>query len=329
MLGAMTATILAALMRLPLETVGWVRSPATGVIGAMLGSNITHDVLLRLWQFVPSIAALALFMALCAIQNAYYFRRVGGLDGNTAFLAGMPSGLIEMVLLGRKVGADTETIALVHGSRIFMVTMLLSLGFQLATGTRLDATARASSPAAGLHGFSDIALLAGVVVAGLVLGRLGRFPAPALTGPLVASAVLHASGLGAVVFPGVVVILAQLLLGTIIGSGFVRYPPRHVMRVLMLSAGSTVILLVQTVIVGVAVAAMVGADARAMILAFSPGGLTEMSLVAYALHTDVAAVSVHHIARFAMVAGLGQAGFRIFRRLVPPPPPDTGESERK
>ena len=59
--------------------------------------------------------------------------------------------------------------------------------------------------------------------------------------------------------------------------------------------------------------AVTGIPFASIVLAFSPGGLTEMSLVALALNVDTAFVATHHIVRITVVVMLVPFLFRLMR----------------
>ena len=59
------------------------------------------------------------------------------------------------------------------------------------------------------------------------------------------------------------------------------------------------------------------------LLAFSPGGLAEMSLIALALGVDVAYVSSQHVVRIFIIVALAPWVFRLLRRTPPGPPATT------
>ena len=58
-----------------------------------------------------------------------------------------------------------------------------------------------------------------------------------------------------------------------------------------------------------------GIPLPALVLAFAPGGLAEMSLIALALGVDAAFVSTHHIVRIVLIVSLVPLTFRAFRRF--------------
>jgi uncharacterized membrane protein AbrB (regulator of aidB expression) len=57
-----------------------------------------------------------------------------------------------------------------------------------------------------------------------------------------------------------------------------------------------------------------GIPFAAALLAFSPGGLAEMSLIALSMNVDAAYVSSHHIVRIFMIVLAAPLLFRLLRR---------------
>jgi len=136
---------------------------------------------------------------------------------------------------------------------------------------------------------------------GLFCGWLG-LPAGHILGAMVASAVVHAFGLTHVSPPALLVIIAQIVIGSSLGSRFAGHRWANLARILTISVGLTAIFLVVSVIVAVAVAAISDFSVPVLILAYAPGGVSEMSLIALALDIDPTLVSAHHLIRiFAIV----------------------------
>ena len=53
-----------------------------------------------------------------------------------------------------------------------------------------------------------------------------------------------------------------------------------------------------------------------LFLAYAPGGIAEMSLVALALDVDAAFVATHHVARIAIVLALTPLGYKLLQRFT-------------
>jgi hypothetical protein len=71
---------------------------------------------------------------------------------------------------------------------------------------------------------------------------------------------------------------------------------------------------------------LTGLPFTALILAFAPGGLAEMTLVSLALGIDTAFVSTHHLFRMLILVLGAPFALRLFERVFgkdSPPPPST------
>ncbi|KRE06355.1 hypothetical protein ASE63_24325 [Bosea sp. Root381] len=313
MLGSMVFCTAAALLRWPVAAPSVIRPPMTMVIGVMLGAGFRPDVVAQLPNWLPTLAGLVLFMIACAVICVGYFRKVAGFDPVTAFFAGMPGGLIEMVTVGEEKGGDARIIALIHSARILLVVMTLPFIVQWIGGVPIGGN-RITGPSLMQTPLSAELILLACGIAGIVVGHWLRLPAKYLLGPMLVSAGVHVSGLSDSVPPYEIVNAAQLILGITIGCRFVGTAPATILRVLMLSVGSTVILLSLTLGFAWLVANVSVHGHVPLILAYSPGGLAEMSLIALALHTEVAFVAAHHIIRVFLVMITAGPLFGLIRR---------------
>lgn len=141
MLGAMTVCTVAAILKAPVAAPSVIRPPMSAVIGVMLGSGFSPDIVGQFVRWWPAVIGLALFMLACGVSVIFYFRRFGGYDPATAYFAGMPGGLIEMIQLGEERGADTRVIALTHSARILLIVMTLPFAIQWIEGISLNRAA--------------------------------------------------------------------------------------------------------------------------------------------------------------------------------------------
>ena len=74
-----------------------------------------------------------------------------------------------------------------------------------------------------------------------------------------------------------------------------------------------VLMLALTALFAFAVEAIAGTPFPVAVLAFSPGGLAEMSLVGLALGVDVAFIATHHVARIFLVILLAPAVIKLWK----------------
>ena len=312
-LGPMAVTALAAVFRAPVAAPTPIRPYVVAVIGVMLGSAFTPAFLDQVGAWAVSFAFLGLYIILSGAVVVPYYRRVAGFDNPTAFFAGMPGGLSEMMVAGEDMGGDDRDIVMAHVTRIIIVVALVAFWFRVVQGIDLS-----NRPSFGMPLMSipplELALMFAALVAGIISGKALRLPAPNLLGPMLASAVVHLTEWTTNPAPLEFAIVAQILLGIIMGGRFIGVPPERVYRAFRIGIGATVLMLCITFALSLAVYPIIGQPVEQVILAFSPGGLAEMSIVALAMNADIVYVSSHHVARIAVVMAFASMVFRLLER---------------
>lgn len=314
MMGSMIGTTVAALAGVKMRGPHELRPVVIPVLGVMLGSSITAEVFGALSQWGVTIAMLVPFLFMGAGAAYVIYRKIGGYDPVTAYFAAMPGGLAEMLVMGEQYGGNERRIALAHATRILISILFISLFFGFVMGVT---TGGGGGNWTGLDALSlkDWVILALCAVLGAIIGKKINLPAAPVFGPLILSGIAHVTGLVTVAPPNVLVILAQIVMGTTIGSRFIGAKLRDIGKDLMLGTATTLSLLVVSVLVAWAVHQMTGVAAAQAFLAYAPGGLSEMSLLALAMEQEVAYVSLTHVARIMMVVALAGLVFtKIFHR---------------
>jgi uncharacterized protein len=217
-----------------------------------------------------------------------------------------------MAILGDRAGGDLRTISLVHATRILLIVLTVPLTFRLLGYLPPGLS---TAPPAGIEAL-DLLVLAACGVAGLFGGQLLRLPAPGLLGPMVLSAAAHLAGLVEGAPPPWLVAAAQVVIGATIGCRFEGFPPVRVLWMMLVGLGLTVLMLSVTLLFGAALQALTGMPLPLLVLAFVPGGLAEMSLVALALTDDPAFVATNHIVRIALVVLFASWLFQLYRQQL-------------
>lgn len=317
LLGSMFFTSVAAIVRLPVAIPGFSRPPMTAVIGTILGTSFRPDLFDHVLTWGTPLIGLFVFLFLAGSASYLYFRKLAGFDHPTAYFAGMPGGLIEMVALGTERGGDERLMALVHSARIFLVVMSLPFLLQSITGMEIGRGVANWVPLDSL-GLLQATWFLGTLLCGVGLGTLARFPARYLLGPLTVSAIVHYFTVTDFSVPSVFLCIAQVVIGSAVGARFASADPKTIVRVLALSFGSTAQLLIITVVSAFVVSQFSSQSFEALVLAYSPGGLAEMSLMALALHVEVPLVVLHHIVRVLFVVAGATTVFRFFQKAGAP-----------
>jgi uncharacterized protein len=310
MLGALFVTMSASVAGLPVAGPMRLRAAIVAVIGVLLGSRFSPDVLQQAGQAMVTLAILLVYLAAVAALVVPFYRFIGRQDWTTAYFSGMPGGLSEMIELGEARGADVPAIVLAHSLRIVVTIGLMAFLFRVVLGHDVGASgATTLGPPLDL---GDALLLAACAVLGALFGLKLHLPAPTFLGPLILSATVHLVGITESAPPTLLVNAAQIALGTILGCRFLGIPPRRVLHASLLSLGATLLTLGLALAGAFAMRAWAGVGLDQAILALAPGGLTEMGLIALAIQADVAFVALHHVIRILVVIVVAPLLFRAF-----------------
>ncbi len=322
MLGAMLATTLAGVLGLRVDVPAWLRSPVIAVLGVLLGSSFDQQSLLGLWRWLPSLGLMTVYTAVTTLFSIFYLHRVARLDAQTAYFCATPGGLGIMVILGDRMGGDLLTITLVHAVRVLLVVFTIPLALSLFEGLHVPPIADAVQEASPY----ELGLMLVSVVTGSALGVALRLPAPTMLGPMLTTAAAHVVGLMHGAPPPAAVALTQVVVGGYVGCRFRGVDPVRLVVVVVQSIGLTLAMLLVALLFVIGLSWLTGLPPVQLMLAFVPGGVAEMSLMALALHADATFVATHHIVRLTLVTALAAPLYEVYARRVLGRQPSPGDA---
>ena len=299
MLGALFLCMAAALAGAPVDVPMWLRANFLVLVGLFLGESFDGVTLDQVARWPVSLAGAILYVPVAG-GAAYLFYRFAVRQGVlTAVCSAIPGGLTAVVILSAELGGDERSVALSQSLRIALVIFAAPLvafgllGFATPEPAFLDAR-----PGVSAAGFA--LLMAGALATTWALGRAGM-PIPFLIGPILASAGLRMGGLVEGALPGWIVEAALVVTGASIGCRF-RGTPLHLwLGVAAATVGGTAILMAVTAVFAAAVSGLTGVGYFAALLAYAPGGVAEMSLIALAIDADPGFVALHHVVRIGFI----------------------------
>lgn len=312
LLGSLVAVAVAAASGLRIGAIGIdfpqrLRNGFVPVIGVGIGGSFTPAVVAQMPGWWPSLLALCVFLPVAHLSG-YAIYRAGGLPRAEAFFGAVPGGLIESVTLGEEAGADLRMLVLLQFLRLILTIVAVPLIFWALTGHAVGSASGASLGQQAALDWRDAAVLAAAGGLGYWLGGLMRLPAPVMTGPLIASAAVHLMGWAQGVPPGWAVAATQIVIGTALGARFAGMRAAMLRRGFLLAGANVAVALVIAFGFAQALTRTTGEPATAVFLAFAPGGVAEMSLVALSLQVGIVYVTVHHVARIVLSVVVARLG---------------------
>ena len=269
------------------------------LLGLQIGGSVTPETLNTIARWPLSFLVLALTMAVLVWLGMVFFRKVYGWDKATSFFAVMPGALSVALALAADTRADLVKVSVSQVTRLFILVAVLPSVIS-SYGSISDIPPPLVLPGSG--GLRDLVMVLGAgLVAGFVFEKL-KVPAGLVLGPALASAVMHIGEVVHGTLPLWVLVPVFVFLGTMIGMRFSGVRPRDLMKL----GGASLTGLGLAMVISVAGAAVASRIADVpfawTVLAFAPGGMEAMTIMAFALNLDPAFVGAHQIGRFVLIA---------------------------
>lgn len=296
--GAMLSVALVSLRRPWVGPSGIVVQTGMLLSGIIIGSAATPDAVQAAIRYPGSIGLLFVSMALTVLVTGLVLVRLGKWSLLDALLASAPGALSAVMAIAQEKNAGMSRIAIIQFFRLFvLVAAVPSLLVMAGVGAPLKV---AAPLAAGW--FDTGIMLAAGLVAGLLCKRLGMV-APMILGSTLSSAILHGFDLVHGSLPLSLTILAFVILGGMVGARLGGLDRQSLAKLLPLA----MVAFVASVAVGALLAWPAALAAQvsygAAFVAFAPGGLEAMAMLAVVLGYDPLYVGAHHLVRF-MAVGL-------------------------
>ena len=327
--GAILSVAAAALAGRPMHVPLRLNRVIFVLIGTSLGAVVTPETLRGVITYPLSIVILLVAMGVVSWVCAEYLRRVHQWDRVSASLGAAPGALSQCIAVATELGADLRGIAIVQTLRVIIIAVGLPAG--LAALGLVTPSSRGVGGEFDFAKLDELAILLVVCSAAAWLAYRVRFPGGILFGAMLASAILHGSGLIQAATPWWAANAAMVALGGITGSRFAGVQFSLLLRYLGAGLGSFAVSLVLSGAFAAALVAALKVNVADAMIAFAPGSVDAMMLVALALHTDPIFVGAHHMTRIFFVSLtmplLAQRAAAIEHRVIdesklPPPTPD-------
>lgn len=302
MLGALAVTMAAAMAGWPISRpTNHFVVPMRIVLGVLIGSAVTPDLLARAGAIAGTAVFVPVYVILAGLFGTAYYHKVAGLPLDEAFFCALPGGLLIMTTLADDVGMDIKRISLAHSLRIAFV--VASMPFLAQLFLDVDAV-DVSNIAKGFLSIApqDFLLLALAGIVGWGIATWTNFPAGQIIGPLFVSALLHVFGITDSKPPQELIYASQTILGAYIGSRFVGETMTLVRAAVLHALGHVAVMLALSIAMAFLLHWLFGLDLMTGVMCFTPGGLTENSLIAFGLGLEVAFIATVQVTRLLFIS---------------------------
>lgn len=290
----------AALLKLTTDIPRRLRDLAFILIGCTLGSGITPEALDQAIHWPISLAILAVTVGAIMLCCSWLLTKFFGQSLETAALATSPGALAYTLALAASGFGDPRTIIVIQSIRLLLITTLLPL---ILGHLDLRSTQVAGVTVPAMAGGDLVLLVIPSMAVGWGFARL-RTPAAYLLAGILVSGGSHYAGWIDGRPPAESLFVGFTITGTVIGARFSTIPRLDLKKLLK---ASLVVLLLSVAIsacFAAPTAALLGVPYGQVFVAFAPGGVEAMAVMAIALGYDPTYVAIHHLFRIFLLMAL-------------------------
>ncbi|MTI18834.1 AbrB family transcriptional regulator [Rhodobacteraceae bacterium RKSG542] len=291
--GSMVAVSVAALLRAPIAFPIIIRDICFVAIGIAMGQGVTPESLAGLSRWPISLTLIALVVVAITLSCFFFLKNVCGWKRDVSFFASVPGALGYVIALAEERRISISPIMTVQILRLLALVAIVPTLLTWGRDTNIEPqqVSTFSTPL-------EMIVLAGLCIVAGYIGHRIKLPAGLLTGAFIVSSLLNGSGLMTVNLPPIITDPFYIGLGVMIGYRFIEVPMENLLRWLRASVGSFFIGLAVSMFCAFSVATLLDLPFGQLFLAYAPGGMEVMTLLAFMLDMDPAFVATHQLVRY-------------------------------
>jgi membrane AbrB-like protein len=266
----------------------------------------------KLLTLLPLIIAGAFLSTIVGAIGGLLYMRLSGVDRVSAFFATVPGGVVETLNVAPQYGGQLEPIMVAQTTRVALIVVFAPfLVVSFAGGA-------AQNPLLAIPVVPWLPVLAVLAVSGIIATLLSRTRSPNawLMAPLFIAAAVGNLGWVEGRMPDLLIIAAQVVIGTALGA---QFRPEFLTRFFRLLWASCVVVLFAAgsmAVFGAAIAWLMGYPVPTMVLAMAPAGIAEMVLTGKVLGLDSTMIAGFQLMRIIIVLIWCRTALILFKRVA-------------
>lgn len=267
------------------------------VLGTSVGLMFTR---VDLSQFDHLLLIMLTMVSCLAVQftvSFLWFRKRVGWSVQESLLGAVPGAMAAILALMDHTGTPPQKVVISHTIRLIILIMLAGV---------VVGSDHPVPPPADIPPQSQVSVLwlLVIVVCGYLSGKALEkinVPAPFMLTSLGTAIAVQSMVSTYIVFPLPLNDISMTLIGMYIGSYFVLFPLRSLLRNMVTSAQVVLINIVLTALIAFGASHLTGFSFPMLLLSWAPGSMEAMTFAAIAMGIDAGFVMLNHILRMLII----------------------------
>ncbi|MEQ6903602.1 AbrB family transcriptional regulator [Nocardioides sp. YIM 152588] len=270
------------------------------VVGVVVGIAVDWASLADLgWSWLLVVVVGCFSLVVSVLVGTLLMRH--GVSRVTATFSSIAGGAAGLTAVADELGADSRVVATLQYLRLLVVLSVMPVVATLVFGARADEDAGTVYLDTGSLPL-DLAFCAVAIVGGLYVGRLLRFPTPAILGPLAVAALLTlVPWFDGATVPWLVLTVGYLCIGIQVGLKFTLASLVQIGRMIPTALVTILTTIVACAGLGWVLVALTDVSPLDGYLATNPGGIYAVLGMSAAAGGDVTFVAASQILRTVII----------------------------
>ena len=312
MIGPMIATSIAALSGLKIAMPKLALSSILIILGLHIGNYIDQSLFNQMLDWIWTTLIMLIYIIISIFIVSKYLQKFSGYQEKASIFSAAPGALGPLIILAEYEKSDLSQVATSHLIRLIIIITVFPL--IIVTSSDQESLNINKFDYMNQNHLDLLWLFIGSLFLIFVFSRL-KVPAALLSGTLVASGILQITEIASYKLPDTTINFCLLILGASVGCRFANKTLSEVANNSLHSLVATSILVILGLFAAFIANFFVENNLLTLILAFCPGGIYEVAVIAIAFDLEPDFVAFHHIIRLLFILFTVPIFLRIIEKI--------------
>ena len=312
MIGPMIATSIAALSGLKIAMPKLALSSILIILGLHIGNYIDQSLFNQMLDWIWTTLIMLIYIIVSIFIVSKYLQKFSGYQEKASIFSAAPGALGPLIILAEYEKSDLSQVATSHLIRLIIIITVFPL--IIVTSSDQESLNISKFDYMNQNHLDLLWLFIGSLFLIYIFSKL-RVPAALLSGTLVASGILQITEIASYKLPDPTINFCLLILGASVGCRFANKTLSEVANNSLHSLVATSILVILGLFAAFIANFFVENNLLTLILAFCPGGIYEVAVIAIAFDLEPDFVAFHHIIRLLFILFTVPVFLRIIEKI--------------
>ncbi|MDC2976341.1 AbrB family transcriptional regulator [Candidatus Pelagibacter sp.] len=312
MIGPMIATSIAALSGLKIAMPKLALSSILIILGLHIGNYIDQSLFNQMLDWIWTTLIMLIYIIISIFIVSKYLQKFSGYQEKASIFSAALGALGPLIILAEYEKSDLSQVATSHLIRLIIIITVFPL--IILTSSDQESLNINKFDYMNQNHLDLLWLFIGSLFLIFVFSRL-KVPAALLSGTLVASGILQITEIASYKLPDTTINFCLLILGASVGCRFANKTLSEVANNSLHSLVATSILVILGLFAAFIANFFVENNLLTLILAFCPGGIYEVAVIAIAFDLEPDFVAFHHIIRLLFILFTVPIFLRIIEKI--------------